>query len=148
MAKWLWPAVCLISIHAAAADDFYTVTARVKNDQVLFSPCTHPQTVWLASFDRAADERIIREHIKSYPAVSAERAHAGFFIRLIAAASGLTAEPITSAAVTAHAQTETPQVRLVVREILSLHHGSCNVGDVLSHTSLHESDEEGGLESK
>lgn len=134
MKKWLPLAMGLLGMHTLAlADDLYSVMAQVKNDQVLFSPCAQLEITWPGSFDHAADEHTIREYIKKYPPVSAKRPHAGFFARVIAQISDDNHATETMPATAAADQvTQVPQARMAIREILSLHHGSCNLLDILN----------------
>lgn len=133
LAKQLLLAIGLLGMHTLAlADDIYFVMAQVKNGQVQFSPCAHLEITWPGSFERAADEQTIREYIKKYPPVSAERPHAGFFAQVIAQISDdiHAAETMPATAAADHV-TQEPQARMAIREILSLHQGSCNILDIL-----------------
>ena len=118
---WLTAATCLICINTAAAtNDFYTVMVQEDKAQLLFSPCADLQTVWPGVFDRAEDERSVRAYIEQYPPVSAERPHAGFFIRVIAALSDTHAEAWPGRSASIRPETEETQLQMHVREIIGM----------------------------
>ncbi|MCP2040099.1 hypothetical protein L1281_000679 [Neisseria sp. HSC-16F19] len=145
---WL-AAACLFCINtAAAANDFYTVMVQADKGQLLLSPCADLQTVWPGVFDRAEDERSVRAYIGQYPPVSAERPHAGFFIRVIAALSAPHAETWPGPAAAVHPETEETQLQMHVREIIGMQPGSCNLIDILNAAFPPESTETERLEAK
>ncbi|MDO4434308.1 MAG: hypothetical protein Q4B82_07000 [Alysiella sp.] len=131
MAKWLLAAFFLLVGHTvASAKDLYSVMVQEKNNQVLFSPCTDLQTVWSGKFDKADDERTIRQYMQKYPSLSDQRPHANFFAWVIAEPFYPEAEPELSAAAAAYPMTQT-EMQFAVSEILELHEGSCNPLDML-----------------
>lgn len=138
-------AACLMRMHpAAAANDLYTVSAQVQNDRIILSPCSNPETVWSASFERAADEATVRANIRKYPPVFATRPHAGFFMRVIAEAADEAALSGPDTAANTNSARE-PQIRLTVREILSLAEGSCHITDLLEQAFPSENTETGSM---
>lgn len=139
----LLAAACLMRMHpVAAADDLYTVSAQVQNDRIMLSPCSSPETVWSASFERTADEATVRANIRKYPPVSAARPHAGFFMWVIAEAAD---EAASSGPDTAANSAREPRTRLTVREILSLAEGPCHITDLLEQAFPSENTETGSM---